>query len=205
MSSMEPHTANTRVALGDLNVNIHRSLSPSPININYGTAAATAASLGKRPGSKTSSLPKPQDVLESPILQTFHNSKSPPICGKSRMFGVKRSFEALDEVAGSPQATRIKKESNFQRHVQSDTPMLEDYHSTGSVSGGVLQRNSSGSPASGSTSPASSFGGSSLSVLDDSQNTIITEPDSPVARVMALEELRQVRFPTHVLISPNIK
>lgn len=196
---MTSNIVTTRVALGDLNLNSQ----PSPIGVNHGQPSSTT--FEKSTGTTPSPL-KSQTLFGA--ARTAHsnleNYKSTSILTENQFSGTKRSCEVSDECGKGSPRRQFKKRFGFRTYVQADKVMLAEDFSAGLAPGHPLQRDISGfyqrsveSSASGSTtpdSPASSFGGSCSSILNDSQNTVITEPDSPISRVITTGELRQVRI-----------
>lgn len=193
---MPSHIVTTRVALGDLAVN----LQPSQVGENLSQLSSTTSEKCRAENTANSSS-TPQKPSNTVVKSTFKNNKLISSYEENRFSGIKRSFEAVDGFGDVSPHRQLKKTNNFELHISASKPVLAEDSPAGLVFGERLQSNISrqyqrnvGSPASESAtpdSPASSFGGSNSSALNDSQNTVITEPDSPTSRVIAPGQLRE--------------
>ena len=197
----------SRVALGDLNVN-------SPV--------ASPA----QEGSKGKSCPEKPRVLDKAIsLQVFVSKRS---LSTREIDGMADIHGALFPGARSSTGRPHKKHKTEAAHesasaIGHDGKEMEPEHMVfqgdlpGGLHRGVVQPqlhqacSRSGSAASSiPTSPSSTSTSSTTSTtedynflgVNDSQDTIITEPDSPVTRFLTSEELRQVCMPSPMLPIP---
>lgn len=208
---MASNIVTTRVALGELDVNSQTSSITA--NNAHPTFTATPE---KRIVSKISSPLNRRQISKAAAQPTANYNQSTlggTECGVSntnsatKRNGTKRSFEALEEDVVPHE--NHKKSCIFQLHVRPDSILAED-NSDVLVSdrglqqqGRLLCQEGNKSPSSGSASPDLSFGCSSPSAPNESQDTVITEPDSPMIRGITPGELRQVRshFSLHIFSS----
>jgi hypothetical protein len=210
---MASNTLKPRVALGSLNINIHSTVSPSNI-LKTGNAAAPTSNLGKHLGNvdQNTSPTKQHKIPASPTKPSPSNQRPDHLPEEHRLGGAKRRIEALDTSDSLPEppqkmpgSARIKKANSIQSDSERVAAVAQgaaaglvprfacSMRAEVSPTRGSLEESAS---TSGPASPASSFESDGQSALNDSQNTVLTEPDSPITRVMAPEEIRQVRANT---------
>lgn len=204
--TMTSNSLTPRVALGELNTNTHATVSPAN-TLKQSDKSAITSTIEKSSGDQYLSPTKLRKTSTTPSRQSPKKEKQSLVFEDVQVVGIKRRYQAIDENSASqehtqraPGSVRIKKDGStpdgtsisqsLTGDVSVDAMCVEeqqpDVSPTRDVEESYLSR---------SASPASSFASEDLSALNDSQNTVITEPDTLVSRVMAPEELRQVCFP----------
>jgi len=194
----------SRVALGELNVNSPVA-SPAP------------------EGSKGKSCPeKPRVLDKATLLQVFVNKRSLSTREIDGMVGINGAlFPGARSSTDRPQKKhKTGAPDESASAIGHDGKEIESEHVVfqgdmpGGLHRGVVQpqlhqacRRSGSAASSIPTSPSSTSTTSTTSItedynflgVNDSQDTVITEPDSPVTRFLTSDELRQVCIPSIML------
>lgn len=202
---MTSNTLTPRVALGELNANTHATISPAN-TLKQSDKSVVTSTIEKCSQDKNLSPSKSRKLSTTPSRQSPKKERVTRVFEDAQVAGTKRRFEDIDENNKSQESQRpslsaqLKKEGSTLDGATSLPLLTENTFIEATDVEELLQdvsptREVEEFYLSGTASPASSFRSEDLSALNDSQNTIITEPDSPVSQLMSREELRQVRCP----------